>query len=313
MPQKERTEHQDPIVISADVLASANDTWNFFTHAKHVIRWNHASDDWHSVSARNDVREGGKFLFRMEAKNGSFGFDFSGVYERIEKPARLQYRLDDGRMVDVRFEPATNPATNTHETSEATNVTISFDPEASHSIAMQREGWQAILNNFKAYAQLHAEKRWEVFLFEITINAPPRTVYEAVTDKELFSCWTRVFHPSSLYEGSWDAGAKILFLGLDAQGCPEGLSAVVTDNIPHSLIALRYVGVVSAGAETTTSEDALAWRDARERYVFRSAQGGKATELLVDTDVLAGDCENFQAKWNEALAELKKICETKAR
>ncbi|PIQ77312.1 polyketide cyclase [Candidatus Peregrinibacteria bacterium CG11_big_fil_rev_8_21_14_0_20_46_8] len=136
----------EPITIQATVNAPIEKVWECWTQPKHVTQWNHASDDWHSPRGENDLRPGGKFLFRMEAKDGSAGFDFGGVYDDVQMHKLIAYTMGDGRKVNVTFS----------EKDGATEVVETFDPEQENSIEMQREGWQAILNNFKRYVESEA-------------------------------------------------------------------------------------------------------------------------------------------------------------
>ena len=110
---------------------------------EHIIHWNNASDDWHTPRAENDFRVGGSFLSRMEAKNGSFGFDFAGAYNEIKTHELIIYTLFDGRKVRINFETAGN----------ATTIIESFEAENENSVEIQKSGWQSILNNFKRYAE----------------------------------------------------------------------------------------------------------------------------------------------------------------
>lgn len=132
-----------PITVSAAVAAPAEQAWALWTSPDHITRWNHASDEWHTPRATNDLRPGGRFEFRMEARDGSVGFDFGGTYETVEPMQRLVYRLDDERRVEVAFEPSEN----------GVHVTETFEPESVHPVEMQQAGWQAILDNYKRYAQ----------------------------------------------------------------------------------------------------------------------------------------------------------------
>jgi len=128
-----------PITIQTSVKASPAQAWTCFTSPEHIVNWNFAGDDWHCPSAVNDLRVGGRFSWRMEAKDGSFGFDFEGVYEEIIPNALIRYVMDDGRGVQVTFK----------ETSTGTLVTETFDPESENPIEMQRDGWGMILENYR--------------------------------------------------------------------------------------------------------------------------------------------------------------------
>ena len=107
------------------------------------MQWNNASDDWHTPRAQNDLKVGGRFLSRMEAKDGSAGFDFEGTYTKVKEYRLIAYSMDDGRIVRITFS----------EHGNNTTVVITFDPEQENSLEMQRAGWQAILDNFKKYAE----------------------------------------------------------------------------------------------------------------------------------------------------------------
>jgi len=131
------------ITVEATVNAPVEKVWKFFTEPKHITKWNNASDDWHSPKSENDLRVGGKFLTRMEAKDGSFGFDFGGVYDDVKPNQLIAYTIGDGRKVKVSF------------TTEGKSTTVreTFEAETENSTEMQKNGWQAILNNFKKYTE----------------------------------------------------------------------------------------------------------------------------------------------------------------
>lgn len=133
----------EPVTIDTVINASPQKVWTCFTGPEHIVAWNAASDDWHTPTATNDLRVGGSFSSRMEAKDGSFGFDFTGVYDEVIDQRAIAYTMPDGRKVRVEFEPA----------GSGTRVIERFDPETEHPIEMQRQGWQAILDNFKRYTE----------------------------------------------------------------------------------------------------------------------------------------------------------------
>lgn len=135
----------DKILIHAIVLADIEKVWDYYTRPEHITKWNFASDDWQCPHASNDMRVGGKYLARMEAKDGSFGFDFEAVYEQIIVGERFSYTMPDGREVQVTFKDADGK----------TEVSINFDAETENSIELQRQGWQAILDNFKKYTEMN--------------------------------------------------------------------------------------------------------------------------------------------------------------
>lgn len=138
---------KDAITVEVRVQAPVEKVWEYFTEPEHVTKWNHASDDWHSPSAQNDLRVGGKFLFRMEAKDGSAGFDFGGVYDAVAPHRHISYMMGDGRKVETTFAPGNG----------GVRVTTVFEPESENTPELQRSGWQAILDNFKMYAENSAK------------------------------------------------------------------------------------------------------------------------------------------------------------
>ncbi|MCW3463448.1 SRPBCC family protein [Chitinophaga nivalis] len=137
------TAHNTTITVTATINAPAAKVWELWTAPAHIMKWNSASEDWHTPRAENDLRPGGKFSSRMEAKDGSFGFDFGGVYDEVKPHELITYTMGDGRKVNITFE----------ENGNTTEVTETFDAETTHSIEMQQGGWQAILDNFKKYTE----------------------------------------------------------------------------------------------------------------------------------------------------------------
>jgi uncharacterized protein YndB with AHSA1/START domain len=131
------------ITIQASIHAPVEKVWDLWTKPEHIIKWSNASDDWHTPRAENDLRKGGKFLSRMEAKDGSMGFDFGGVYDEVRVNKQIAYTIGDGRKVDISFTGNGNK----------TDVVETFEAESANPIEMQRGGWQAILNSFKSYAE----------------------------------------------------------------------------------------------------------------------------------------------------------------
>lgn len=133
----------DPITVTVTVQASPERAWKLFTDPASVTEWNFASPEWHCPSARSDLRDGGEFSYRMEARDGSFGFDFEGKFVEIAPPTRLRYSLGEDRVVLVEFEGRGG----------VTIVSQSFTPETTHPIEQQRAGWQAILDNYRQHVE----------------------------------------------------------------------------------------------------------------------------------------------------------------
>ena len=133
------------ITISTIVDAPIEKAWKKWTHPDEITHWNFASDDWCSPRAENDLRRGGRFNYRMEARDGSVGFDFWGVYEKVMVYKEIDYKMGDGRKAKVVFSPL----------KAKTKITETFEAEETNPIELQRNGWQAILDNFKKYTEKH--------------------------------------------------------------------------------------------------------------------------------------------------------------
>lgn len=131
------------ITIEATINAPVNKVWDAWTTPEDIIQWNSPSPEWHTPRAQNDLKVGGRFISRMEAKDGSAGFDFGGTYDKVDKNKCMAYTMDDNRTVEVLFDV----------NGDQTKVTETFEAEEENSLEMQRGGWQAILDNFKKYVE----------------------------------------------------------------------------------------------------------------------------------------------------------------
>ncbi|NDC77955.1 MAG: activator of HSP90 ATPase [Chitinophagia bacterium] len=131
------------IIVTTDIQAPLPVVWERWTNPAHVVHWNFASADWHCPAAESDFRNGGSFHYTMSARDGSFSFVLSGTFEEIVDGRSITLRLEDGRQVTTRFETADGK----------TRVIEAFEPETMNPEDLQRQGWQAILDNFRAYAE----------------------------------------------------------------------------------------------------------------------------------------------------------------
>jgi uncharacterized protein YndB with AHSA1/START domain len=131
------------ITIETSVAATIDEVWRAWITPEDIKQWNAASDDWHTTTAVVDLRVGGSFSSRMEAKDGSVGFDFAGTYSEVMLHERIAFSMSDHRSVTIEFIPGERGVT----------VRESFDVEATHSIEQQRQGWQAILDNFAKHVE----------------------------------------------------------------------------------------------------------------------------------------------------------------
>ena len=293
------TQEKTTIKVETNISAPIERVWDYWTLPNHITHWNFASDDWHCPWAKNDVRAGGKFVWRMEAKDGSFGFDFGGEYQTVKPNQIIEYTIGDGRKVKITF---TKDGNQTH-------VTEVFEAESQNPLEMQKGGWQAILDNFRKYVE--ASETINKMNFEIVIEASPKKVYETMLDDKTYCEWTKVFNPTSKFKGSWEKGSKILFTGIDENGKEGGMVSRIKENIPFRFVSIEHLGIISNGNEITSGPEVDAWSGGLENYTF-SEQNGK-TLLSIDMQTKTKLDENmssyFAKTWPKALERLKTICE----
>ena len=131
------------IMIQAIISEAIEKVWDFYTKPEHITQWNFADPSWHCPKAENDLRVGGKYRSRMEARDGSWGFDFEATYDEVVDKEKFTYTMSDGRQATTQFEKLGN----------TTKVSIQFDAESENSEEAQKDGWKAILDNFKKYVE----------------------------------------------------------------------------------------------------------------------------------------------------------------
>ena len=131
------------ITVEATVNAPVEKVWTNWTSPEHIVKWNSPSPDWHTPRATNDLRPGGKFNSRMEAKDGSMGFDFEGIYDEVRMNEYIEYHMSDGRQVKTWF----------NSKDGSTSIKTEFDAETQNPVEMQKSGWQAILDSFRSYSE----------------------------------------------------------------------------------------------------------------------------------------------------------------
>jgi len=283
------------ITVSAIVNAPVQKVWEYWTNPKHITRWNNASDEWHTPRAENDLRVGGKFLSRMEARDGSMGFDFIGKYSKVEPHRLIKYTLEDDRKVQVSFDPD----------GDRTTVTEVFDAEHENSVELQQTGWQAILDSFKKYVETPG--KMETLHFETSINAEVEKVYRIMFDDKSYREWAAEFNPTSHFKGSWEKGSRILFLGTDHDGKIGGMASRIKENISNKFVSIEHLGMVRGDIEIAYEIEADDWSGAMENYTFTGIN--ENTLLSVDVNVTEEFIAYFADTWPRALNKLKEICE----
>lgn len=132
------------LTVQTQVNKPIEQVWDLFTNPKHIVQWNFAHESWGCPSASNDLQVGGLLQTRMQAKDGSFGFDLIGIYDEVVEHQSLKYPLEDGRNVEVIFKKLSD---------DRSQVSQILDPENQNPVSLQKDGWQAILDHFKTYAE----------------------------------------------------------------------------------------------------------------------------------------------------------------
>jgi uncharacterized protein YndB with AHSA1/START domain len=290
------TKEKKKLTVKADIKALLDKVWECWTEPNHITQWNNASDDWHTPKAENDLRVGKSFVYRMEAKDGSAGFDYEGKYKEVKDNELIAYTLGDGREVEIVFE----------EKADFTRVTETFEAENTFSLEMQREGWQSILYNFKRYVE--SQTGLDTMKFEITIEASAEKVFLTMLDKDTYAEWTVLFSPGSHFEGTWEKGSKILFLAPDKDGEMGGLVSRIKEKIPNEFISIEHLGVVKNGEEIISGPEVGSWAGWLENYAFEENNGQTTVKVTLDTDEEYRDY--FTDAWPKALEKLKEICES---
>jgi len=286
---------KNSITIKALLNVPVQKAWLAYTNPAAVMQWNFASDDWYCPTAENDLRVGGKMKSRMEAKDGSFGFDFEAIYDEVILQKKLSYSLSDGRKVTIVFESE----------GDKTNVVTTFDPENQNPREMQEGGWQAILNNYKAYAE--RTKNLETLYFETEINAPVTKVAEVMLADKTYREWTAEFNPTSGYKGSWKKGEKMLFIGTDKDGNEEGMVSKIKEHLLNKFVSIEHLGMIHKGEEITSGSVVEGWAGSLENYFFATSKTGTKLSVTLDSNTEFKDY--FSEAWPRAMKKLKQICE----
>lgn len=283
------------VTVEATINAPVEKVWEIWTTPRHIQNWNQASDDWFTPHAENDVHVGGKFRCRMEARDGSSGFDFEGEYSRVEPNKFLEYYMSDGRKVQITFTSNGNQ----------TVVTEKFDAEETNPVDLQKQGWQAILNNFKRYAE--ASQTMDTLHYEIIINAPAEKVFQTMLGQEYWNEWTYAFNPTSQFKGNWEKGSRMAFLGIEEDGSTSGMVSKIRENIPNKFISIEHIGILKNDQELTSGPEVEGWAGALENYFFKEENG--KTNLIIDVDTNREFKAYMEETWPKALNKLKEICE----
>lgn len=279
------------ITVQAKISAPINQVWIAYTSSKHITQWNFASPEWHCPHAQIELKSGGRFSYRMEARDGSFGFDFEGIIQKVLPNKFLSYQISDGRMAEIIL--------NKHESE--TEITVTFDAESTHPEEMQREGWQAILNNFKKHVEGFQADSMH---FEIEIEAPVEQVFRLMLSDDSYREWTHPFSPGSHFLGTWEKGSKIMFL---ADNSADGMVSMIADRVDNQYISISHIGIQINGEIITSGPEIETFAGVTENYTFEDL--GNKTRVIVDLESGGKYRDHFLEIWPKALQILKEICE----
>lgn len=282
------------ITVETTVNSPVEKVWELWIRPFHIMHWNFASIDWHTPYAESDFRVGGKFISRMEELSGKSGFDFAGEFTNIELYKVIEYILEDGRKVRSSFEIR----------GLKTRVAVIFDAENINPPDRQQEGWQAILDNFKRYAESYKN---DSLHFEKELKCSPEKVYTILTEDKAFREWTSVFDPTSHFVGSWSKRSKIRFVGTDSAGKKAGLVSRIKENIPNKFISIEHNGIIKDGYEVLCGPQVDDWSGALEIYTLTRYKDN--TLLHIDLDNIPDMAEEMKILWPKALAKIIEICE----
>jgi len=288
------TTEKTVLTVKTTVNAPVELVWAAWVAPEHITKWNNASPDWHTPMAESDLRPGGKFTSRMEARDGSMGFDFWGIFDVVKPLQTLAYTMGDGRKAIVSFNADGNQ----------THVAESFEAESENSVELQQQGWQAILDNFKAYTQgLMANS----LHFEMAISAPASRVFKTMIGTDTYPKWTAPFNPSSTFKGSWSKGSEIRFIGTDENGDEGGMISRIEENVENEFISIVHLGMILKGKMVMEGPEVDSWKGSREMYRFTESDG--KTSLSVTLEGMNEMKDYFMETWPIALKTLKSICE----
>lgn len=284
------------ITVETTVRAPLPEVWRAWTTPEDIVQWNTASPDWHTPRAAVDLRVGGSFTSRMEARDGSMGFDFAGTYTAIVPLRRLECAFGDRALV-VDFIDAGGAVT----------VRETFDAETTHSPEQQRQGWQAILDSFAR----HVERRQAALrstatkplVFEVSIRAPRERVWDHMLGNAGYRHWTAAFCEGSYFTGTWAAGAPMRFLSPGG----DGMLAEIAEWRPPAFVSIRILGEVRQGVDDTTSDAVRAWAPAYENY--RLDETPEGTHVCVTLDSAPAYEAYMRETYPKALQRLKALAE----
>jgi uncharacterized protein YndB with AHSA1/START domain len=277
------------ITVQTTLHAAVEKVWKLWTNPVDITNWSTPSPDWHTPKASHNLKPGGEFLYRMEARDGSLGFDFSGTFDVVKPNTQLAYTIADGRKVNIQFEQQGNK----------TILTETFEAEEENSIEMQRAGWQAILDSFKRYVE-----KYILIEFTIQIQTSKQKVWETMFHPDTYLEWSNAGWKGSTFKGTWAEGERMKFISPSG----EGTLVTLVSHKPYEYSHAKHIAVLLKGdVEDFESELAKGWIGIHERYTFAEEKG--VTTLKINITTTAEWEGMFNDGWPKALKKLKEICE----
>lgn len=291
------------ITINKTINASVNHVWQAYLDPEDNKRWNTAGFGWTVGETHFDPRVGGKFEAEYKSPDGKNDFMLEGTFVEIIENQKIIYEMPQNemdkakRVVEINFESVGNDSTS------QTNFTVTFDAEDMNTLDRQKQGWNAILENFKKFVERKSNPKNQALQKSIKIKSSPHKVWKVLTNKEKYKLWTAPFTDGSYYEGEMQYLNKIYFLSPDN----IGLVSEVKVCIPDFQLSFEHLGTVKDGVEDLDSVEFGSWKGARETYTLSFNDG--ITTLDIYQDMSAKENQFFDSKWDTALEIIKQIAQ----
>ena len=289
---KKKLKMKNPITVETTINLAPEKVWKLWTTPADIIQWNNPSEDWHTLRVENDLRDGGEFLFRMEAKDGSEGFDFCGKYDKVITDELIEYALTDGRKTRIQF----------IANGDATVIIETFEPEAKTPVDIQRDFCQGVLNTFKNYAETESRKKSLTSKVSIEIK---RTTNELI---RLISATNEEQFNGIPFEGSWCV-AQVGDHLLKSYGLVEALNraAEKTERLPDKEIEKVKKVFLDFEAKYKSAENILPTNEPIEKERLLKALQKRIGEIIevIQTKELTVTCVGLPFKGIGELTRLE--------
>lgn len=285
------------ITISTTIQASPKQVFDTYLNPEDNKRWNIAGGGWSTGNANIEPVVGGRSEVEYKSDNGKNDFMFGGTFTEIIPNSKISYTMAFPGIPDRNAEVLFT------EIDGSTKVMIIFDGEDQNSEERQKEGWSAILANFKRHVERKANSKNAVILLNTTINASAKKIWHIMLDKDGYKNWTSAFCEGSYYEGEMKYNEKIRFLSPGG----SGLNSVVKVCIPFWQVSFEHLGAINKGVDDFDSPDFRGWKGARETYTLTEVDG--VTNLEIYQEVNTQEDDVFTKMWEQAFVNIRKLAE----